>query len=48
MPDPEYIPDPEVFGIALQRGGAVMPVVNSGRVAAQGTSLLHEDLATRS
>ena len=47
MPDPERIPDPEVFGIALQRGGAVMPVVNSGRITAQGMVLLHEDLATQ-
>jgi len=47
MPNPERVPDPEVFGSALQRGGAVMPVVNSGRIAAQGMALLHEDLATR-
>jgi sugar phosphate isomerase/epimerase len=47
MPDPERVPDPEVFGSALRRGGAVMPVVNSGRIAAQGMALLHEDLGIR-
>jgi sugar phosphate isomerase/epimerase len=47
MPNPEHVPDPEVFGSALQRGGAVMLVVNSGRIAAQGMALLHEDLGIR-
>jgi sugar phosphate isomerase/epimerase len=47
MPDPERVPDPEVFGSALRRGGAIMPVVNSGRIAAQGMALLHEDLDIR-
>jgi len=36
MPNPEHVPDPGVFGSALRRGGAVMPVVNSGRIAAKG------------
>ena len=47
MPNPEHVPDPEVFGSALQRGGGVMLVVNSGRIAAQGMALLHEDLGIR-
>jgi sugar phosphate isomerase/epimerase len=45
MPNPERIPDPEVFARALGRSGAKMPVVNSGRIAAQGMTLLHEDRA---
>jgi sugar phosphate isomerase/epimerase len=47
MPDPEHVPDPGVFGGALRREGVVMPVVNSGRIAAQGMALLHEDLVIR-
>ena len=43
MPDPERIPDPEPFARALKNAGAVMPVVNTGRIAAQGMALLHED-----
>ncbi|NIN66528.1 MAG: hypothetical protein GTO63_17935, partial [Anaerolineae bacterium] len=43
MPDPEHVPDPEVFASALRRTAAVMPVVNTGRIAAQGMALLHED-----
>jgi sugar phosphate isomerase/epimerase len=47
MPDPEHVPDPEVFASALRRTAAVMPVVNTGRVAAQGMALLHEDAGVR-
>lgn len=47
MPDPERVPDPVVFASALRGTGAVMPVVNSGRIAAQGMALLHEDTAVR-
>ena len=36
MPNPERVPDSEVFGSALRRGEAVMPVVNSGRIAVRG------------
>lgn len=43
MPDPEHTPDPEPFARALKNAVAVMPVVNSGRIAAQGMALLHED-----
>ena len=45
MPDPEHTPDPVLFGRMLGQTGAVMPVVNSGRIAAQGMSLIHEDAA---
>jgi len=47
MPDPEHTPDPELFSRLLEQTGAVMPVVNSGRIAAQGMALLHEDIAVR-
>ena len=47
MPDPEHTPDPELFGRMLERTDAVMPVVNSGRIAAQGMALLHEDATIR-
>lgn len=47
MPNPERVPDPEVFASALRRTGAVMPVVNSGRIAAQGLALLHKDTGVR-
>jgi sugar phosphate isomerase/epimerase len=47
MPDPERTPDPELFGRMLAQTGAIMPVVNSGRIAAQGMALLHEDIIIR-
>ena len=47
MPDPERTPDPELFNRLLAQTGAVMPVVNSGRIAAQGMALLHEDITVR-
>lgn len=47
MPNPEHVPDPEVFDSSLRRAGAVMPVVNSGRMAIQGMALLHEDTGVR-
>jgi sugar phosphate isomerase/epimerase len=47
MPNPDGVPDPEVFATALGRTGAVMPVVNSGRISAQGMGLLHEDKGLR-
>ena len=43
MPDPERVPDPVAFEKALAATGAVMPVVNSGRIAAQKLALIHED-----
>lgn len=47
MPDPHHSPDPELFAASLGRTGAVMPVVNSGRIAAQGLALFHEDAGIR-
>ncbi len=47
MPDPDHTPDPELFAAALGRTGAVMPVVNSGRIAAQGLGLLNESISIR-
>ena len=47
LPNPERVPDPEVFAGALRRTGAVMPVINSGRIAAQGMALIHEDPGIR-
>ena len=47
MPDPEHTPDPGLFRRRLGRTGAIMPVVNSGRIAAQGMALLHEDSTIR-
>jgi sugar phosphate isomerase/epimerase len=35
MPDPERVPDPEPFRRALRDAGAVLPVVNTGRMASQ-------------
>ena len=43
MPNPEYIPNPEHFITALKSTGALMPVINSGRIAVQGMSLLNQD-----
>jgi sugar phosphate isomerase/epimerase len=45
MPNPERIPDPAAFTAALEKTGAIMPVLNSGRISAQGMSLLNEDKA---
>jgi sugar phosphate isomerase/epimerase len=47
MPDPERVPDPVAFEKALAMTGAVMPVVNSGRIAAQGMALIHQDAEMR-
>ena len=47
MPDPDHTPDPELFAAALGRTGAVMPVVNSGRIAAQGLGLFSESISIR-
>lgn len=47
MPDPERVPEPGVFASAFRQTGAVMPVLNSGRIAAQGMALLHEDAGVR-
>ncbi|HUU15165.1 MAG TPA: sugar phosphate isomerase/epimerase family protein [Terriglobia bacterium] len=47
MPDPERVPEPGELEKALKAAGAVMPVVNTGRMAPQGMALLHEEAATR-
>jgi D-psicose/D-tagatose/L-ribulose 3-epimerase len=47
MPDPLRVPDPAEFDDALRSTGAIMPVVNTGRVFAQGLALLHADGALR-
>lgn len=47
MPDPERVPDPQEMEKALRTVGAVMPVVNTGRMAPQRMALLHEDPAIR-
>jgi sugar phosphate isomerase/epimerase len=41
------VPDPVAFEKALAMTGAVMPVVNSGRIAAQKLALIHEDAEIR-
>lgn len=45
MPDPEHVPDPHRFATSLANAGAVLPVVNTGRMAAQGLTLFHKDAA---
>jgi len=47
MPDPLHVPDPGEVDKALQAAGAVMPVVNTGRMFAQGMALLHADARVR-
>jgi sugar phosphate isomerase/epimerase len=47
MPDPENVPDPQSVEAALRATGAVMPVVNSGRLSVQGMALLDADAAIR-
>jgi len=47
MPDPERVPEPEELERALKAAGAVMPVVNSGRMGPQKLALLQEDESVR-
>jgi len=47
MPDPENVPEPAAMERALQAAGAVMPVVNSGRMGVQQLALLHADAGVR-
>ncbi len=47
MPDPEKVPEPGSMERVLRASGAVMPVVNSGRMGVQGMALFHEDEAVR-
>jgi D-psicose/D-tagatose/L-ribulose 3-epimerase len=47
MPNPESIPEPHRMDRALKAAGAVMPVVNSGRMFPQGMALLHHNAEVR-
>ncbi len=47
LPNPEQIPDPEIYRQALAAEDVGLYVVNSGRIALQGMALLHEDEAIR-
>lgn len=47
MPDPDRVPDPAAFQRVLRDAGALLPVVNSGRIYAQGMALLHHEPAAR-
>lgn len=47
MPNPESILEPQRMDRALKAAGAVMPVVNSGRMFPQGMALLHHDTEAR-
>jgi sugar phosphate isomerase/epimerase len=47
MPNPENIPDPCEIEATLRATGAVMPVVNTGRMFPQGMALFHQDKEIR-
>lgn len=47
MANPERVPDPVPFARALRDAGAVLPVVNSGRMSRQGLILIQRDAAAR-
>lgn len=47
LPDPYNVPDPKRIAKALRDTGATLPVLNTGRMAAQGITLLHEDKTIR-
>ncbi len=47
MPNPEDIPDPHKMETTLEAAGAVMPVVNTGRMFPQGMALLHRNAEVR-
>ena len=47
MPNPDHVADPSAVARALKAAGAVMPVVNSGRMAVQGYALIHREEAVR-
>jgi sugar phosphate isomerase/epimerase len=47
MPNPEDIPDPYQIETALKKTGALMPVVNTGRMFPQGMALLHLNAKVR-
>jgi sugar phosphate isomerase/epimerase len=47
MPNPDRVADPGAVAHALKATGAVMPVVNSGRMAVQGYALVSRDEEVR-
>jgi sugar phosphate isomerase/epimerase len=47
MPNPDRMPEPAAMQRALKAAGAVMPVVNSGRMAVQDYALVDADPARR-
>jgi sugar phosphate isomerase/epimerase len=47
MPNPENIPEPHQIETALKAKGAVLPVVNTGRLFAQGMALLPPNMEVR-
>jgi len=47
MPNPQRVPEPQALEEALRMAGAVMPVVNTGRMFPQGMALLHADAGVR-
>jgi len=48
MPNPERVPDPSLFVRAIEKTGAVLPVVNSGRLVRTGWTLFSADRAIAS
>jgi len=47
LPNPEDLPDPEALATAAAAAGAVVGVINSGRLMTKGYALLHKDAARR-
>lgn len=47
MPDPESVPDPQQMENALETAGAILPVINTGRMLPQGMALLHQSVEVR-
>lgn len=45
--NPENVPQADEVRVALAETGAILPVVNSGRMPGQGMALLHKDVAER-
>src|SRR5262245_18472055 len=45
LPDPLHVPDAHAFARTLENTGAALPVVNTGRMAAQGLTLFHREPA---
>jgi len=47
MPNPDNLPNPQHVERALKAAGALMPVVNTGRMFSQGMALLHREAGVR-